>query len=430
MIAAILFFLLSYVNSLNNYDIVNVSFTEDGQHFTISLELLYSGFNISSELLFHTNSSLTLIKIPESLSLCNFLPSWVENQGIQVTAEECPEGSENLQTLQLEFTADLIDSFQINFLKFNCTNCIEDDFMGGGFFSEYDYYDNPVSHDPPLNPRAAWKNGFAGLPLLGGGNEILEFKLTEEPFLRWNNWNRTLTEDEYQWTESRKYSHDSIPNVFEVYDFSVCNTSLTGNHMKAVIDTSNVCLRLPANAMATLSLLLDCIWEEDSNENKVGCYFKSRPSELPVLTFSLTQTGPLFGIPLEDLYIESSNKLCVIQTSFNDEKILFGTMALRAFSAVAFDYLHMRVGFPTRDLFESAYSSGQCNEIPEGSDLSCQSYILYDIDSDGKCIVKSTVVSTILGLTLTVFLLTILNIGLRWLVERNMTLENMTLTHS
>jgi len=429
MIAATLFFLLSYVNSLDISDVVNVGFTEDGQHFTISLELLYSDSNISSELLFHTNSSWTVIKIPESLSLCNFLPSWVENQGIQITADECPEGSENLETLQLEITADLIDSIDVHFLKFNCTRCVENDFMGGGFISEYAVMIHQVSHDPPLNPLASWKNGFAGLPLPSGDTEIIEFIITDEPFLRWTN-NNTLRVDEYQWTESRYYNHESIPNVFEVYDFSACNTSLTGNHMKAVIDTSNVCLRLPADAMATLSLLLDCIWEEDSNENKVGCYFKSRPSELPIFTFSVTQTGPLFGIPLEDLYIESSNKLCVIQTSFNDEKILFGTMALRAFSAVAFDYQHKRVGFPTRDLFESAYSAGQCHEVPEVSDLSCQSYILYDIDSDGKCIVDSTVVSTILGLTLTVFLLSILNIGLRWLVERNMTLENLTLTHS
>jgi len=437
MIAVILFFLLLYVNSLDTSAVVPVSYTEDGQHFTISFNL--STLDISGELLFHTNSSYTVVDVessvslslwyrvvdvesPVSLSLCNSFPSWVENQGIQITADVCPEGSENLKTEEIEITPDLIDLISVTFLKFNCSTCDEHNFMGYGFISNMTVQ-NP-SHDPPLNPPASWERGFTGLPLLpdGDDNGIIEFNIADEPFLRW-----TKSVDEYQWTESRYHYHESIPNVFEVYDFSTCNTSLTGNHMKAVIDTSNVCLRLPALAMKTLSLLVDCNWEEDANRTRVGCYFESKPKELPVLTFSLTQNGPLFGIPLEDLYIDSSDKLCVIQTSaFNDDKILFGTMALRAFSGVAFDYEHMRVGFPTSDLFESVYSSGNyCHEIPEASDLSCQSYILYDVDSDGKCIVDSTVVSTILGLTLTVFLLSSLNIGLRWLVE-----QNMTLTHA
>jgi len=417
MIAVILFFLLLYVNSIDTSVVVPVSYTEDGQHFTISFEL--PDFNIFTELLFHTNSVYTVVEIPDYSPLCNFQ---VENHRIQITDDGCPKRSENLETVALEITADLIDVIDVNFSKFNCSRCNETNFMGG-FFSGYDV--KSVSHDPPLNPLASWEGGFAGLPLLGkdDDNWIIEFNITDEPFLRWDN---TIGANEYQWTESRYHYHESIPNVFEVYDFGTCNTSLTGNHMKAVIDTSNVCLRLPWEAMRTLSKLLDCNWEEDANQTRVGCYFESKPTDLPVLTFSLTQTGPLFGIPLEDLYIDSSDKLCVIQTSSLDEdKILFGTMALRAFSGVAFDYGNKRVGFPTSDLFESVYSSGHCNEIPEVSDLSCQSYILYDVDSDGKCIVDSTVVSTILGLTLTVFLLSFLNIGLRWLVE-----QNMTLTHA
>jgi len=436
MIAVILFFLLLYVNSLDTSAVVPLSYTEDGQHFTISFNV--PSFNISGELLFHTNSTYTVIRHPSpyGLSLCNTLPSWVENQGIQITTDgACPEGSTNAQMEWLEITPDLIDSIYVDIVKFDCSGCckycVEHNLMGAGFIWEYEVKD--VSHDPPLNPLASWERGFAGLPLLpdGDGNTIIEFNIADEPFLRWTY---EASADEYQWTESRYHYHETIPNVFEVYDFSTCNTSLTGNHMKAVIDTSNVCLGLPIPAMETLSHLLDCNWEElyhwsfewQTEHGSLGCYFESKPTELPVLTFSLTQNGPLFGIPLEDLYIDSSDKLCVIQTSsFNEDKILFGTMALRAFSGVAFDYNHTRVGFRTSDLFESVYSSGHCHEIPEASDLSCKSYILYDIDSDGKCIVKSTMVSTILGLTLTVFLLSFLNIGLRWLVE-----QNMTLTHA
>jgi len=434
MITVVLFFLLLYVNTLDISAVVPVSFTEDGLHFTLHFEL--PSFNISSELIFHTNSEYTLVESPKPYgSFCNILPSWVEDQGIEITAlstDEClEEGSSYDETWlsdqrDLEITVDLVDSIDVKFPNFSCSSCVDEGFMGGGFFSQYNV--TTVTHDPPLNPLASWENGFAGLPFLSpedeGDNEIIEFLMNDEPFLRWTNF-QTLNESEYQWAESRyHWSDESIPNVFEVYDFSTCNTSLTGTHMKAVIDTSNVCLWLPEAAMANLSYLLGCDLHQD--KNLLGCYFASRPPELPTFTFSLNQNGPLFGIPLEGLYIESSDKLCIIQTdTTNEDKVIrFGTMVLKAFEAVAFDYKYSRVGFPTSDLYQSDYSSSLCNEMPIAADVSCQSYVLYDLNKHGKCVVDSTVLSTILGLTLTVFLLSFLNMGLRWLVEKNMTLTH------
>jgi len=428
----VLFFWLLHVNTLDISAIVPLNFTEDGLHFTVHFELAF--VNISMQVLFHTNSNYTLVKTPETLEpnlcWCN-VPGWVENEGVAIVSDYCKntESSEceNFVLRELEISLDLIDV--ISFSKFECQRCDELDFMGGGFFSEYIV--TTASHDPSLNPVVSWENGFSGLPWLSPANEneseIIEFIIAGGPFLRWTNF-LTLPANEYQWAESRyRYSSESIPNVFEVYDFSTCNTSLTGTHIKAVIDTSHVCLRLPAYAMSTLSRLLNCKWYQDEEDKLVGCYFLSQPSEFPWFTFSLYQNGPLFGINLEDLYIESSNKLCVIQTDVSDQEnfIRFGTMAVKAFGAIAFDYKHSRVGFLTSDLLQFVYSSSLCNEIPTATNLKCRSYVLYDVNSEGNCAVNSSVLSAILGLSLTLVLLTSLNMGLRWLVE-----QNMTLTHA
>ncbi|KAJ6232650.1 beta-site app-cleaving enzyme [Anaeramoeba flamelloides] len=138
---------------------------------------------------------------------------------------------------------------------------------------------------------------------------------------------------------------DFLPEQYEItlFHFSFCGNVVlkpTSSFTFAKIDTVSNCLRIPKNIL--FKNVIE--WFPLKCNNSYCEYNEDQPlnlNDLPSFSFSLSENGKKFFIPLESLYLKGE-KFCIIPDNENDY-FTFGNLALQNFY-VAIDINQKRLG--------------------------------------------------------------------------------------